>query len=355
MRRKTTGIIGAIIVITFTLPVFVLAGPTSEHYELRTYGFGAGGITDASSSAYGMIGIAGEQAGNTATSSAYQSQPGLIFTQQANLPPAPTFTNPGSTYNRLKLVINPASNPEDGTFAVAITGDNWITTQYVKSDLTVGETLTNSDWMTYDDWGAALGRTITGLDADTTYRVKVKARSGDFTETGWSAVASAATVTPSLTFGISSGSIDFDALTSLNSWTDDSKSTVLTTSTNAYHGYTVFAHETDPLTDSYANTIDDYASPNSNPTAWTGLGFGYTTDDDTLAGGTADRFVSGGTKYAGFTTDTPGDPVADHSDPVSDTPITDETYTVTYRVTANGNTIAGQYKNTVLYIVVPEY
>ncbi|OGG01743.1 hypothetical protein A2Z33_00180 [Candidatus Gottesmanbacteria bacterium RBG_16_52_11] len=333
----------------------VFAGPVSPNYELKSYGFGAGGVIDATSSAYGMLGIIGEQSGDPATSATYGANPGLVFTKQANVPPAPTFTNPGSTYNRLKLILNTGGNPTDAEYAVAISDDNWATTRYVQSDFTPGTALGDEDWLSYTGWGGLGGKYITSLTAATGYQVMVKARHGQFSESAWGPEASAATVSPTLTFALSGDSITFDELTGANAWTDSAKSTTLTTSTNAYNGYTVYGRETGTLTDSYGNHISDFGSPNSAPSVWAGMGFGYTTNDSALSGGTADRFTSGGPKYAGFTVAVPGDPVADHTVPVADTPITNEQFTVSYRVTADADTSAGKYTNTIIYIVVPEY
>lgn len=335
----------------------VIAGPVSTNYELRNYGFGAGGTDVATSSGtnYQMYGIAGEQSATQSSSNNYKTNPGLIFTNQANLPPAPTFTNPGSAYDRLKFIVNNGSNPSDAKFAIAITDDNWGTTNYIQSDDTIGSVLGSEDWQTYAGWGSATGEYITGLQSDTTYKIKVKAETGKFTETGWGPEASTATLVPSLIFGIDSHKVSFDALISENSFTDASKQTVLTTSTNAYNGYSIYVRDTGVLADGLGNTIAEYTSPNSAPTVWTGDGFGYTTNDSNLAGGTADRFTSGGPKYAGFVTSAPGDPVADHTGPIVESPISNEQFTVSYKVKAPSNTPAGIYTNTVIYVVVPVY
>lgn len=340
-------------IIILSVPSLAFAQPASNNYQLHDFGFGAGG-NSASSSSYQMLGIAGEQSGNPETGNAYKGQPGLLYTHQANVPAAPTFTNPASTYNRLKLIINTSDNPSDSQFAVAITSDNWTTTNYIQNDFTINNSLGSEDWMTYSSWGGASGVFITNLASNTTYTVKVKARQGNFTETGWGPTATAVTSVPSLSFSVSGNSITFSELLGENSWTDSSKFTTLTTSTNAYHGYSVYAHATQPLT-FLSNTIPHFVSPNSTPTVWSATGFGYTTSDASLTGGTADRFTNGGPKYAGFTESSPGDPVADHIGPIVETPITNEQFTVNYRVTASETTPAGDYTTTIVYVVVPVY
>jgi hypothetical protein len=330
------------------------AGPSSSHFELKSYGFGSGGVASGSSTTFHLFGLSGENGGQNAGGSTKRLLGGQGGTMQAAVPPAPTFSNPGSTYDRLHLTINPGSNPSDAKYAVAITDDNWLTTRYIQDDLTIGTVLGSEDFLPYGSWGGALGTDITQLSRLTTYKVRVAAERGNFTQSGWGAESTAATVDPSLSFGVSSSSVTFDPLTPENGHTDSTKQTIITTSTNAYHGYTVFGHATSPL--SYQSyTIPDYGSPNSAPTVWSGTGFGYTTSDASLTGGTPDRFTAGGPKYAGFVTTAPGDPVAGHQSLVSGTPITDESHTISYRVTASDSQVAGEYKTTLIYIVVPTY
>ncbi len=66
---------------------------------------------------------------------------------QANVPPAPTFTNPASNYDRLKVVVNPGNNASDAVFAIAISSDDFVTTQYVQSNATTGSILGSEDWL----------------------------------------------------------------------------------------------------------------------------------------------------------------------------------------------------------------
>jgi hypothetical protein len=333
----------------------VLAGPASTNYELKDYGFGAGGSAKLDSTNYSLFGVAGEVESGKPASTNYKAGAGLIYTMQANVPPAPTWTNPATNYDRLKFIIQTGGNPSDALFAIAISTDNFVSdTRYVQNDNTVGASLDLEDWQTYTNWGGATGEFVRTLTANTTYQVKVAAKRGNFTQSGYGPSVSAATSNPSLTFGISSATLTFANLNSGNAYTDSTKTTVLTTSTNAYNGYTIFGHQTGPLT-SGANTIPDFGSPNSAPTVWSGTGFGYTTDDSALSGGTADRFTNGGPKHAGFTTSTPGDPVADHTAVIEDPAVTNEQFTTTYRVTGSESTIAGAYTNTVIYVVVPTY
>ncbi len=343
-----------IFIVIITVIKTVQAGPQSTTYELKEYGFGAGGTDGSTSPSYSMFGVLGEVDSDTLSSATFRSGNGLVFTLQSNVPATPGFTNPGNTYDRLQITLDTGSNSTDTKFAIAISTDNFATTSYIQSDNTVGAVLGTEDWQTNTIWGAS-GFFVTGLAQNTTYKIKVKAKQGNFTESQWSQTATATTSVPSLTFNIDSSSIAFNNLNSSNSYTDSSKSTVITTSTNAYNGYIVYGHDNAPLTYvATGSTIPQYSSPNSSPTTWSGNGFGYTTSDSSLTGGTADRFTNGGSKYAGFTVSNPGDPVADHPGPIT-SPITSEQFTISYRVTANAQNTAGNYRTSVLYVVVPTY
>lgn len=330
------------------------AFPASTNYQIQEYSFGAGGTMNSTSSNYGLSGFAGGVEFGRPGSTNFKMGSGLSYMLQANVPIAPTFSNPSDNYDRLQFIINTSNNPSDATYAIAISTDNFASdTRYVKSDNTIGTTLTNADFQTYVAWGGASGEYLTGLLQSTTYTIKVKARQGDYTESEFGPTAQAQTSTPSLTFSVSANTVNFSNLNAGNSYTDSSKTTILTTSTNAYNGYVVNARSTGPLT-AGATTITDYASANSSPSTWTGNGFGYTTNDSSLTGGTANRFTSGGAKYAGFTTSSPGDPVADHVGPMTSA-ILNEQFTISYRVTVPNTQRAAQYNTTVLYIVVPSY
>jgi hypothetical protein len=191
-------------------PLLFATAPSGTTYTLQSYGIGSGGVANASSSTYSMNGITGELNGLQLDGTTYSAQPGLMPTTQANLPPAPSFSNPSSYYNKLHLGINTAANPSDTKFAVAISSDNFATTQYVQSDDTVSSVLGSEDYQTYALWGSGTGIDVIGLQPNTTYKVKVKAMQGAFTETGYGPTASAATVNPALSFDIDISATDTD-------------------------------------------------------------------------------------------------------------------------------------------------
>jgi len=326
--------------------------PASSNYQLQDYSFGAGGTTNSQSSSYGLNGVAGEVEFGQPASTNFKAGSGLTYMLTVNVPGAPTLSTPNTNYDRILFVINTSSNPSDTTYALQISTSSDFSTgvNYIKSDGTIGTTLATTDFQTYTAWGGASGTYVTGLTSGTTYYIRAKAKQGDYTETAWGPAASIATQYPALTFTINNPAITFNNLNGGNSYTDSSQSDTLTTTSNSINGYIVYGRETQTLTSSEGHTISDYGSPNSAPTSWSGIGFGYTTNDTTLSGtGGANRF-NNGTNYAGFGTSAPGDPVDDGS-----IPVTNDTVTVSYRVTATSSTPAGTYKNTIIYTIVPSY
>jgi hypothetical protein len=206
MPSKTIAISLAFVIMllemTFNFPAY--AGPTSSTYELKEYGFGAGGIAGATSEKYSLMGVAGEAESGKASSDTYEAGAGLVYTHLANVPPAPSFTNPGNAnYNKLKLIINNGDNPDDTKFAIAISTDNFISeTKYVQNDQSIGSLLGPEDWQTYDDWGNTEGFWVLGLDPGTTYSVKVTAYRGNFTQSAYGPTAQAITSNPTFSFDL---------------------------------------------------------------------------------------------------------------------------------------------------------
>jgi hypothetical protein len=182
---------------------FFLVMPASTNFKLKDYSFGSGGTSGSTAGGFSLEAITGQTSGAKASGGGFSVGPGLIFLGQANVPVAPTFTNPSNYYNKLQLIVNPSGNPTDTKFAIAISTDNFATiTNYVQSDNTVGPVLGAEDYQIYSAWGGASGITVIGLTASTTFQVKVKAMQGKFSETGFGPTASAATVTPQLSFSI---------------------------------------------------------------------------------------------------------------------------------------------------------
>lgn len=192
-----------------TIFMFVTA-PASTNYKLETYEFGAGGEDSMSSTNFQLEGVAGAQGGEQTTSTNFNINSGLFGTQMADVPPAPAFVNSANWYNKLEITIDPGSNPSDTTFAIAISKDNFATApEFVQDDGSVGPNLGSEDFLTYAGWGGSSGSFITGFDeCGITYYVKVKARQGIFTESGYGPVAQADLECPSISFDIDTAPTD---------------------------------------------------------------------------------------------------------------------------------------------------
>ena len=197
------------------------------------------------------------------------------------------------------------------------------------------------------------GHLHTGQD----YYVSARARNNAET-TGGTTNSDGFRVLETFSFSIDTSSITFDDLNAGNSWTD-TKSSVLTTSTNAYNGYitTIWISQNLTHTVNPSYTITNYPDPNSAPTVWSGTGFGYTTNDSSLSGGTGDRFTNGGPKYAGYVTTGEGDPCADHTTQITGQTgaVSNEQFTITYRVTVPSSQESGPYTTDIVYIATPTF
>jgi hypothetical protein len=217
--------------------------PGTSNYQLNSFGFGSGGTANSTTSNYALEGTAGEVSGQSASTATYSVNPGFISTQQAHVPKISTFDNgSGTYYNKLHFVIDQQGNPSDALYALSISTDNFVSdTRYVKSDLTVGASLVLADYQTYTTWGGAGGANIIGLLPGTTYYLRVKATQGKFTESAYGPIATVATVSPQLSFSISTNTIAMGSL--LAGTVVDAPSTInLTFATNAASGGDIYVN-----------------------------------------------------------------------------------------------------------------
>lgn len=179
---------------------FFFVFPATTGYRLKGYSVGGGG-GKLSGTGYQVEGNVGEPAAQT-TGSTYQLNAGLAFVIQADVPTI-TLTNTGSVlYDKLRYVLNNQKNPTDATFAIAISSDNWVTTNYIKADNTIGPTAV---YQTYSAWGSGTGNDVIGLISGTTYKVKARATQGYYSESPFGPEASATTSNPSISFKIDIG------------------------------------------------------------------------------------------------------------------------------------------------------
>src|ERR1035437_7043504 len=139
---------------------------SSTSYKLNSYGVSSGGISNSSSSTYKLQGSAGEQANGTATSTTDTNNSGSVQTEQLNVPTAPTLSNGGGTYyNKLGFTINTGILPGDTTYALAVSTNSFVTTNYVQADGTLN---TSPVYQLNSTWVSG-GYLIIGLKPSTTY------------------------------------------------------------------------------------------------------------------------------------------------------------------------------------------
>lgn len=205
-------------------------------YQLNSYSIGPGATNGAASNTYKLQGSVGQQTNNTAAGTSYKGNSSSIQAEQINVPGAPTLSNSSGTfYNQLNCIVNTSSNSSDATYAIAVSPDNFATTNYVQADGSIGA---SPVFQTYGTWGGASGFQIAGLLASTTYYVKVSAKQGLFTNTAYGAVSSLATGSPTLSFSISPNSANIGSF--LPNTIKTSSNLSFTYATNASSGGSIY-------------------------------------------------------------------------------------------------------------------
>ena len=90
------------------------------------------------------------------------------------------------------------------------------------------------------------------------------------------------------------------------------------------------------------------------------IGYGYTSSDTTIQG--VNKFngspcAGGGSPpcYAPWSLTAPGDIIADNDSTVSGSPITNEQFTITHRVTTDITQQTGDYTTNIIYVITARY
>jgi len=349
----------------FFAPEFGLADTlSSPNYNLLNPQFSVG-AGSASSSNYTAVSAAGGQLGNgNSASTNYKGFWGFFTDSYPGVPGTPTLTNTGGVlYSSLDFVINTGGNTTDTNYAIAISPDNFVTTYYIQAGDTLGAT---AAWQSYTAWGASSGQRVTGLAGNTAYTIKVKARFGVNTETGFSSTASATTYAPQLSFsisGVSAGTFVASQTTTIGTSSNAmSFSTLpvgsaviaaqtLTTSTNASGGYTTTLYQDGNLRKTSGDQIQPVPASNAAPAPWptsiTTGEFGYHSTDANLCTGTVTRFSMDDTYAAATSTPTE---VACNAGAV-----TSETTSIVYKLQIGTLQQAGTYSNVITYITTAVY
>lgn len=219
----------------------------------------------------------------------------------------------------------------------------------------IGTTIGGNDIAGWTSIGTSTSQTVGSLTLVTSQVYYFSIRATDNADNQTIITSDGQIVAPTLSFSVSSGDVIFNGLNSGNSFTD-TQNTTLTTSTNAKNGYVIRAYATDLL----RSAVDSigmfnggtYASPDSYQLGDTG--FGYTSSDTLVQGVNlfnTPTCAGGGTGpcFAPYSTTPPGDIVADHESIVSGTPISNESFTITQRVTTDSSQPSGNYQTVIIY------
>ncbi len=326
-----------------------------------------GGSDSSSSTNYSSRDSIGDVETNSTNSTNYKTTPGFEPGAYPGIPAQPTLTNTGGTlYNSLDFIVaTGAGQQQDTNYAIAISSDNFTTTYFIQTDDTLA---TTEAWQDYTGWNSGTGERVVGLSPNTTYKIKVKARYGADSESGYSLTATATTAGPSLSVtvsGVSSGttiaglsttvtstatSIGYGSLT-IGDASPNIAAQTITVTTNATGGYTATVQQDGNLRTTVGDQISVVSGTNISPAIFgTGVTtgrFGYHTTDSTLCTGTTSRFSSNDT-YAALDT-TP------YEIACSNGAVTNEQTQVVYKLVIGTLQQAGNYQNAITYITTATY
>lgn len=355
-----------LIISLLLVPSVVLAqSVNSTNYKVEDGTFDGGGVTSSSTN-YTSRDSIGDLSADQVNSTNYRTFAGFQLPAYPGIPATPTFTNTGGTlYNALDFVVATGNGQQvDTTYAIAISSDNFVTTNYIQADDTVS---TTPVFQTYVNWSSGTGERVVGLSPSTTYKIKVKARYGVDSESGWSQEASATTAGPNLTItfsGVSSGTTVGGVTTTTTSTTNaisygsltinsaKTASHQVTVTTNAANGYTTTIQQDGHLRNG-TDQIDPVSGTNASPAAWVpGVSageFGYHTTDTLLCTGSTSRFAPATSDtYAQLTT-SPLEVAC------STGPVTVETTDVIFKLEVGSTQPNGNYQNIVTYITTAQF
>lgn len=234
-----------------------------------------------------------------------------------------------------------------------------------KYEYSIGTSAAATDIKNWTDNSTTTSVTATGLTLQTSQLYFFNVRATDNAGNSVIRSSNGQVVAPSLSFAVSPSSIAFDNLNAGNSYTN-SKTTTLTTSTNAYGGYVVRAFATDFLRSPGNFTIGNFnGGTYASPDTWqaSDTGFGYTSSDTLVQG--VNKFQNnpcpGGTAlaapgcFAPFSASAPGDIIADHTSNVTGTPISGQAFTITLKAQVSATQAAAQYQTIFVYSITPLY
>lgn len=198
-------------------------------------------------------------------------------------------------------------------------------------------------------WTSASATSVTasGLSLRTQQRYYVSVRARDLAGNVSAVVTSAGQyVAPVLVLSVSPGALVLGSLNASNGFVATG-SLQVTATTNAHDGYDVTLTSASLLS-SGSFSVAAYAGTWASPTAWSGTGFGFTSDDPDVGG--ANRFGAA-TKYAGVPVgQSAGVVVADRTTSedgaLAGAAALNDTWTLTFRLATSSTQVAGSYATT---------
>jgi hypothetical protein len=229
-------------------------------------------------------------------------------------------------------------------------------------EYSIGTTPGATDVLGWQPAGIDTDFTETGLSLKTSQQYHANVRATDNAGNQTVISSNGQIVAPSLEFSVSNGDILFSSPSSANGYTV-TETAQLDVSTNAYNGYEVRAYATGLLADQLLNTVPLFdGGTYLAPAEWLPVnrGFGYTSNDNFVVG--LNRFTNnpcpgGGSPpcFAPYSVSAPGDIVADNDGPITDTPIQNELFNITHRVTIDPDQPSGLYNTTLIFSAKARY
>ncbi len=225
----------------------------------------------------------------------------------------------------------------------------------------IGTTAGGTDVVNWTNNSTTASVTASGLTLQTSKIYYVSVEAVDNAGNTSAAITSQGQeVAPTLTFGFSPSAITFNNLNAGNSYTD-TQNTTLTTSTNAYNGYAIRIFTIQDLTSTInpSDTIGGFTGGTyTTPAVYGGgdTGFGVTSSATTVQGVNKFQPSGGaGTLYFAPSHTGPGDIIADHTANVTGSVISNEQFTITYKVVSTATQPASPYTTTAVYTITPQY
>lgn len=245
---------------------------SSTSFKLNSYSLDGGSTNSSTSTTYKLNASSGATQGSATASTNYQIKSGVIQSQQANVPTAPTLSNNGGAYtDKLNFIINVSGNPTDTTYSVAVsTTSNFTVTNYVQADGTLN---TTPVYQTYTAWGSGTGTLALGLTSGTAYWFKVNAIQGKFSASGYGPSATISTGSAvSLSYSLTPNTISMGSLLAGSVITSSTIS--FTYATSAANGGTIYmAGSSTGLFSTYGSHTIQVTPPSGDLSAL-GEGFG---------------------------------------------------------------------------------